>query len=153
MQRFSAPSPTLVIDSSIAVWTVMPMLSGVDIDLIDLFADWRQAGQRMVAPMLWLAECTSAVRFAVHRRAALLEEGREAIKGLFDLGVEILPMDAPLCLAALEWAGRLGQARAYDGFYLALADQLGAEFWTVDKRLANAVQQMGVNWVHWVGES
>lgn len=98
--------------------------------------------------MLWLAECTSAIRFAVQRQTILVEEGREAIEGLFTLGVDVLPMDVSLCHAALDWAGRLGQIRAYDGFYLALAEQQGAEFWTADMRLANAAQQLGVSWVH-----
>src|SRR5438477_244782 len=86
-------------------------------------------------------------RIRQHREAILKRRGGKPI------GVETIPMDAPLCQAAFEWAGRLNQVRAYDGFYLALAEQLKAEFWTADKRLANAVQQIGANWVHWIGET
>jgi hypothetical protein len=38
------------------------------------------------------------------------------------LEVEVMPADEPLCRAALEWAARLGQARAYDGFFFGRFD-------------------------------
>ena len=153
MPKSSEPSPTLVIDSSLAVWAVMPVVSATSVNLVERFGEWQSAQHRLVAPTLWLAECTSAIRFAVHRKAALLEEGRDAIEDLFTLGVDIISMDAPLCQAALEWAGRLGQVRAYDGFYLALAERFKAHFWTADRRLANSARQAGADWVHWIGES
>ena len=153
MLKSSAPSPTLVIDSSLAVWTVMPVVSGTSINLAERFSEWQSAQYRLVAPTLWLAECTSAVRAAVYARAVSIEKARVAIEDLFTLGVEIVPMDASLCQAAFEWAGRLGQVRAYDGFYLTLAEQLNAQFWTADRRLTNSARQAGAGWVHWIGES
>ena len=57
------------------------------------------------------------------------------------------------CQSALRWAARLNQARAYDAFHLALAEELGAEFWTADRRLANAAQRAGATWAHWIGET
>jgi len=62
-------------------------------------------------------------------------------------------MEPHRCQAVLEWAGRLNQSRAYDAFYMALAEELGAEFWTADQRLARAAQQAGVTWTHWIGEA
>jgi predicted nucleic acid-binding protein len=41
----------------------------------------------------------------------------------------------------------------YDAHYLPLAAQEGAKLWTADKRLANAAQQVGISWMHWIGES
>jgi predicted nucleic acid-binding protein len=38
----------------------------------------------------------------------------------------------------------LGQSKAYDGAYLAVAETLRAEFWTADRAL---VQRVGVDWV------
>jgi predicted nucleic acid-binding protein len=67
--------------------------------------------------------------------------------------VQTQPIDLSLCRAALNWASRLQQRRAYDALYLALAERMQTEFWTADKRLANAAQQLGVTWVHWIGES
>ena len=37
--------------------------------------------------------------------------------------------------SALLWAERIGQLKVYDAHYLALAENLSAEFWTADKRL------------------
>lgn len=54
--------------------------------------------------------------------------------------------------SAFDWATRLRQRAAYDGFYLAAAEQLGAELWTADKALASNAGQLGESWVHWMGE-
>ena len=73
-----------------------------------------------------------------------------AIDDAFALGVEIVPSSQELCHAAFDWAGKLGHSRVYDGLYLALAERLGAEFWTADKRLARAAEQLGLSWVRLV---
>jgi predicted nucleic acid-binding protein len=52
----------------------------------------------------------------------------------------------------LDWASRLEQSKAYDGFYLAAAGQVGAELWTADQRLRNRARQLGVSWVHLIDE-
>jgi predicted nucleic acid-binding protein len=145
MSTTSPDSPIIVIDASLALWTVLPVASGET--ALEQFAAWRQAEARLVAPMFWLAEIVSAIRRSVYVGAVSDEEGRIALEDLLALEVDALPMDAPLCRSALAWAERLGQARAYDAFYLALAEQLQAEFWTADQHLANAAQQIGAAWV------
>jgi predicted nucleic acid-binding protein len=137
---------TIVVDANLAVWAVVPVAAAVD--AIELFANWRRQGSRLVAPTLWLAECVSAIRRSAHAGAISVEEGRVALEDLLALGVETLPVGGREARAALNWAERLGQAQAYDGFYLALAEELGAEFWTADRRLANGAKQVGVTWVH-----
>ena len=42
-------------------------------------------------------------------------------------------------MRALDLAERFSLPAAYDAHYLALADWLGGEFWTADRRLARAV--------------
>jgi len=32
-------------------------------------------------------------------------------------------------------------------------EQLGAPFWTVDRRLVNSASTLNLDWVHWVGEA
>ena len=88
----------------------------------------------------------------VYTRTLSPSEGHAAIADIFTLQVDLVLMDAPLCHAALDWAGRINQLRAYDAFYLALADHLGAEFWTADRRLANGARQAGMTGAHWMGE-
>jgi predicted nucleic acid-binding protein len=122
------------------------------IDVSARFTHWQQDAVPLYAPMLWVAEAVSAIRGVVYSRVITPDEGREAIDHLFALEVQTLPMTLPLCQSALEWARRLAQGKAYDSCYLALAEELGVEFWTADRRLANGVQQAGVSWAHWIGE-
>jgi predicted nucleic acid-binding protein len=137
---------TIVVDANLAVWAIVPVVAPVD--AIDLFAGWHRRGLRLVAPALWLAECASAVRRSVYAAALSEEEGRTALEDLFALEVETLPLTLQQTRSAFEWAQRLRQAQAYDGFYLALAQELEAEFWTGDRRLAHGAQQAGAGWVH-----
>lgn len=137
---------TIVVDANLAVWAIVPVVAPVD--AIALFAGWYRQGLRLVAPALWLAECTSAVRGSVYTGALSEEEGRTALEGLFALEVEIMPLTLQQTRSAFAWAERLGQAQAYDGFYLALAKELGAEFWTGDRLLAHGAQRAGAAWAH-----
>jgi predicted nucleic acid-binding protein len=72
--------------------------------------------------------------------------------------VQVIPSDLGLCESAFKWAERLGHSKAYDSFYLALAEWLSAErqvlveLWTADERLVNRARQVGAPWVRWVGE-
>jgi predicted nucleic acid-binding protein len=45
------------------------------------------------------------------------------------------------------------QSKAYDAHYLAVSEQIGADYWTADERLYNMARQLGINWVHWIMES
>lgn len=121
-------------------------------DVIERFVGWRREGRELVAPMLWLAECVSAIRGDVSARVVSAEEGRAALEDLFALEIAPLPMDEELCRSAYAWAERLGHARAYDGFYLAAAEGSRAELWTADRRLVNGARQHGATWARWVGE-
>lgn len=148
----SVDSSVLVIDASAAIWALLPAWAAQGVDITRRFSAWRQLGLQLVAPMLWLAECTSAIRGGVYARAISADEGQTALDDLFSLEVEAIALTPELCREALGWAGRLGQSKAYDGFYLALAENLGAEFWTADRRLANGARQLGMLWAHWIGE-
>jgi predicted nucleic acid-binding protein len=71
---------------------------------------------------------------------------------IFNLAINCVDEDDALCRAAFDWATRLAQKPAYDSFYLASAELLGADYWTADQRLTNRAHQLGINWVHWMGE-
>ncbi len=107
-------------------------------------------GRQLVAPRLWRYEVTSAIN--KYRADALLDLSSAATALSKVLGmVEVIGEDAALCQSALIWAERLGQRAAYDGFYLALAERLGVEFYTADERLASRAQQVGAVWVRGLG--
>lgn len=139
---------TSVVDANLAVWAIVPVVAPVD--AIGLFAAWHRQGLRLVAPALWLAECASAVRRGVYAGTLSEDEGRTALDDLFALEVEALPLTIQQTRSAIARAERLGLAQAYDGLYLALAQELGAEFWTGDRRLAHGAWQAGAGWVHTV---
>jgi len=144
------PHPTLVVDASVAVRAVLPV---EDKPLIQKrFESWHKSLSKIYAPAILLPEAVSVIRRGVFERWISEGEGQIAVEDVFRLGVEVIPSDNQLCLAALAWAGRLGQSKAYDGFYLALAERLSAELWTADKRLRNRAGQLGVAWVRWIGE-
>jgi predicted nucleic acid-binding protein len=135
-----------VVDANVALWAVLPWLGAIDTR--PQFASWARDDRRLVAPSLWVAEVTSGIRRAVHAGRLSDVEARLAVDDAMALGVELLPMTGSQARAALGWAARLGQSRAYDGFYVALAEELEVELWTVDQRLANAARREGLHWVH-----
>ncbi len=65
---------------------------------------------------------------------------------------ELTAPSSELDRSALHFAERIGQSKAYDAQYLALAARENAAFWTADGRLARAAQATGLAWVHWIGE-
>ena len=145
----SAPA-AIVIDAGIAV------TAGVDARLSTAteiaWARWQASAATIYAPQLWLYEVTTIIRKAVVAGNIDANEADEGLTTALALGVTLVPANAEICRAALHWAERLKQHAAYDGFYLALASRLQAEFWTTDRRVVNAARHAGVRWVHWIGE-
>jgi len=76
----------------------------------------------------------------------------EGLDLILELGVELMPPTRSLSVQALNLAERIGQSKACDAQYLALASHENAPFWTTDRRLANAARTAGLGWVHWVGD-
>jgi len=100
-----------------------------------------------------MSETTSAIRSLVFQKAISAENAEDILRTIHGLRVEIINEDEELSLRALELAGKLGQPKAYDAFYLALAEKLVAEFWTADERLYNRCRKdLKLSWVHWIGE-
>lgn len=153
MLRTGPSSQVLVIDANVEVWATLPILQREGVDAYSRLVAWHLKGVRLIAPTLWLAEATSAIRRTIFTKIVTESKGWTALEDIFTLGIESVPLDAELCRAALGWAARLKQAKAYDAFYLALAEQVKTELWTADERLVNASQQAGASWVYWIGES
>jgi predicted nucleic acid-binding protein len=114
--------------------------------IVKLWQKWHQAGRLLVAPtLLYYEVCNALHRYAIHQ-VLLPEEAAEALEAALDLDV-ILYGEAGLHRRALEIAERFSLPAAYDAHYLALAEELGAEFWTADQRLLQAVSGT-LPWVH-----
>jgi predicted nucleic acid-binding protein len=138
-----------VVDANIAVQTAVNIS-----DNLERF--WERVQQEQItpcSPRLWMSETTSAVRFLLAHKEITADEAEQALQAIHALKVEIINEDEALCLHAFTLAGKLGQSKAYDAFYLALAERLEAEFWTADERLANRCRKdLKLTWAHWIGE-
>jgi len=123
------------VDASIVIHTVV---GPEEMDLRRLWADWREAGRSAVAPRLLLYETANGLyRLS---RAGTLKGGElgEAFAAVLALPVEYRD-SASMHERALELAQAYSLPAAYDAHYLALAEGLGAEFWTADRRLGRKV--------------
>lgn len=138
----------VVIDSNLAVMVVADTTRSEAAErLIDRLG---REGYQLLAPRLWRYEVTSTIN--KYRADKLIDRDRVAVTLSTALSfAQVIDEDMALCQSALIWAERLGQWAAYDGFYLALAERLGAEFYTADERLANRAQQVGAVWVRGLG--
>lgn len=113
---------------------------------------WKRANLDLFAPVLLEYEIAAILRKAVVAQWLTTDLAVEAIGKILTLNIRCIAPTAHLHERALRWADRLGQSKAYDAHYLALAEQEGIELWTADRRLANRSQQAGAHWIHWIGE-
>ena len=105
-----------------------------------LWRSWIARGVEVVAPGLFVFECTSVLRRMVVRRDLEEEPARLALGLLLTMPVSLR---APTGLVERAWdlARDLGRPSAYDCFYLGVAELLGIDCWTADRRLYNAVRK------------
>ena len=136
-------SKFLVVDASFTFKLIMP--GSHQKHLRKLMAQWRQDGYVLSAPTLWLYEIISAICKMVRFEELTLTEGQRMLTLVHKLGIQLIPPDDIQAQSAFDWTIRLQRAAAYDSFYLALAETLGCELWTADKRLHHAVE---LSWVH-----
>ncbi|GIV63981.1 MAG: hypothetical protein KatS3mg045_1320 [Bellilinea sp.] len=112
----------------------------------------RERRSVLFAPTLWEYECLSGFHQAAVRGLIRREDAEQYFSELLALEIERISPAPELHQSALRWAERLGQSKAYDAQYVALAEQHGAELWSADQRLVNALQAQGATWAHWIGE-
>ena len=141
---------TTVVDSNIIASLVLPAsYSGQSKGLMK---HWDDAEENLVAPILFEYELATIIRRSVV--TGQLEEGQASavLMRLLHSRVDTIAPSAALHRDALRLAKRIGQSKAYDAQYLALAAREDAHFWTADRRLAAAAQNAGLEWVHWIGD-
>lgn len=111
-----------------------------------LWERWRLEQRDLVAPTLLPYEVTNTLYRYQRQGLVLPDEVSRVLDAALALPIT-LHGDADLHRAALAVARRFSLPAAYDAHYLALAERLGAEFWTADRRLARAVTPT-LSWVH-----
>lgn len=114
-----------------------------------LWLTWLESNQTPVAPPLFPFELTAVLRKHVARGSITEENGSLALDKALAFGVRLSTFDG-LHKRAWEFATRLNRPTAYDAHYLALASEIGCDFWTADERLFNAARPQ-LPWVRWLG--
>ena len=112
---------------------------------------WQSENVELIAPVLWEYECVSGLRRAATLGLITAQEAETLVDELLGLEINCIAPSSDLHKKALGWAAEIGQAKAYDAQYLALAEEFHAEFWSADRRLVNAVGDK-CDWVHWIDE-
>lgn len=114
----------------------------------ELWNQWQDSGYIVVAPALIYYEVSNALHRITVAGQLLPERASQALEAALNLNIRLYD-DAELHQHALTLARQLTLPATYDAHYLALAQRLGAEFWTADRRLVQAVQAT-LPWVHLV---
>ncbi|KAB2966697.1 MAG: type II toxin-antitoxin system VapC family toxin [Thermoanaerobaculia bacterium] len=118
----------LVVDSSVLVAAV------TDAGPLGEWAEERLAGAELATPHLALCEAGNVLRRLARSGTLAPREAAAAHRDLLDLDLELFPY-APF--AERVWA-LAAAVTAYDAWYVALAEALGAPLATLDRRLARA---------------
>ena len=112
---------------------------------------WVRERTRLLAPPLFRAEVTSVIRERVYRGEMQADDAGAALIGSFGWPIAIRDLGDSLQRRAFDIATQFNRPKAYDGQYLALAELLGCELWTGDRRLINVVAGK-LPWLHWIGD-
>jgi predicted nucleic acid-binding protein len=119
---------TLVVDSGLVVAALVD--SGAD----GMWADQLLATDHLAAPHLMPVEVTNVLRRAAMSGEISADVAALAHGDLLSLRVELFPYEP---FATRVWELR-DNITAYDGWYVALAESLGARLATLDLRLSRA---------------
>lgn len=103
----------------------------------------------LVAPTLVRYEFTNAIYRIGRDNLVGPTTARDALRAALTAPLRLYATRA-LHESAFDFASRFNLPAAYDSHYLALADWLGVEFWTADKKLYNSVSA-ALPWVKLAG--
>jgi predicted nucleic acid-binding protein len=137
-----------VIDASVAIKLV------IEEEFSDraaaLVAD--NSGDVLVGPMHLASEVTNAIYQRLRRADGSLTEyeAHAALEQFLEYGIQFLT-PPELYPRALTFARAHGLRAVYDSLYVILAQAVGMELWTDDRRLLMAVGPVAP-WVRWIGE-
>lgn len=112
-----------------------------------LLLDEKREKRIPCAPTLLAYELSSILAKLVYWGELSEQAAQESLAIGLDLGIELVVPTEEHAHKAFLWTRQLNRVAAYDSFYLALAESLGCDLWTADKKLVNAVGQPWVRLV------
>lgn len=140
---------SIVIDANVAIAIALPLAYSDAAN--ERMRSWIDAGEELVAPVLWSYEIASALRKCVKLKTLSSDAAKRSMERILALGVVQVPPTTDLHLRALDWAARLDGTVAYDAAYVALAHSLDAELWTADGPLWRAATAKKIAWIRSIG--
>jgi len=133
----------IVVDASIALKLILHEPDSAIVR--QRWQQWAMAGEIRLAPPPFRSETLSVIRRSVYRGILDRVDGDAAAQQLLVLPIQI--REPPeLYQRAWQLSVRYNRPTIYDCCYLALAEIEQCEFWTADRRLANAVGSL--SWLH-----
>lgn len=137
----------VVVDSNIFLATVIPDNQAQKAhDLIEFI---EKKGLKIIAPTLFQYEIVAVIRKQFGRGIINFREAENAVRILLSKDIDYL-INGKLLHRAFEIANQFNLPTAYDSQYLAVAEYLGCDFWTIDSRLVNIISPTW-SWVKWLG--
>lgn len=138
----------VVVDASLAVkWFLEEEQS---IEARQLLREWEAARVRRVAPSWFACEVGNVLHRRLIRGQITLGRARIAVDLVLGQVVTV-DVEPAITQRAIEFADRFDHGASYDAQYLALAEHLGCEVWTSDRRLWRSTGGE-LSWVRWLGE-
>jgi predicted nucleic acid-binding protein len=101
------------------------------------------SNEQLIAPPLLFSESTSVLSQLVYRSVVTADEARDALLDLLALPLHIVSRNV-VYETALELAHRLGQAKAYDTQYMAVAYLESATVITSGSGMHNNCLRLGI---------
>lgn len=115
-----------------------------------LLQSWEARDTELAVPYLLPFEVSNALHRRVARGELGVAESGELLGSLLSSRLK-LHSTPSLHNKAIELASLLKQGAAYDAHYLALAEWLGCELWTADRKFHLAAGT-GAGTVRWIGD-
>ena len=138
----------ICVDASLAAkWIIAEEYSD---RALRLLATWVADGERICAPPLLTIEVTNIIRRRMLREGVTLPQAQRLLRQFLAFPVTAVN-PAALYERALTLAVEHGLPAVYDAHYVALAELLGYELWTNDRRLLRALGGK-LSFVKWIGD-
>jgi len=139
------PLAPLVIDANICLYVLAPLKEHEQAK--HLMASLLRYKRPWYAPTLWRIEVLSGLRKFVASGLMTKPEMEEAAAHFWEWPVQVIAEERELLERAVRWSERIEQRVIYDSVYLAIADQMNADFWTADHRLGQHARRAGADFV------